>query len=313
MLSIKERICVDLTVPAELVENALKMAYIRYRKIRVPKRSGGYRTIVQPAAELKLIQSWLLANVFSKLPVSEIATAFEPGRSIVKNACAHKNAAYTVRTDVADFFPSIAITDLQRVLSLASSRLPAWATDPDCIQLITKACFDRNGRLPIGYPSSPKIANVVMFNFDEQLTHIISSDKDRFGHGATVTRYADDFVFSTSRRGACREFVTAIRDLMLSIDFPQLRFNEGKTRFMSRARGSTLVTGLRINSQGVVGVHPNYRDHVRLLIKLYAQGKLNLDDVQKLRGHLAFIEHADPRLFTRLSFRYFDKITQLRA
>ena len=92
-----------------------------------------------------------------------------------------------------------------------------------------------------------------------------------------------------------------------------MRLNESKTRFMSRARGSTLITGLRVNGQGVVGVHPNYRDHVRLLVKLYAHGKLRSDDVQKLRGHLAFIEHADPRLFTRLSFKYFDKIAALRA
>ncbi len=50
-----------------------------------------------------------------------------------------------------------------------------------------------------------------------------------------------------------------------------------------------------------------------MLLRLYSTGRLKQEDISKLRGHLAFLEHADPALFTRLSFRYFEEIAKLRA
>jgi len=267
--------------------------------------------MLQPAAEMKMIQGWLLVNVLSKLPVNKVATAFHPGTSIVKNANAHKDSLYSVRVDLVDFFPSIRRDDLMQVLSNAIDILPSWTTQPDFGPLIAKACFGRDGCLPIGYLTSPCIANAVMFDFDRNLEKAIAMNIHRFGH-TVLTRYADDFVFSTDRRGACREFVDTIRELISKTSSPILKINEGKARYMSRAGGSTLVTGLRINQEGIVRVHPKYRDHVRLLLKLYSLGKLAPDDHLRLRGHLAFVEHADARLFTHMSYRYFEEIARLR-
>lgn len=301
-----------MTVPEDLVEQALEKAHIRFRKVHVPKRTGGYRTIIQPSAELKLIQRWLLQNLFTYLPVSGLATAFHSGASIVKNASSHKDSLYSVRVDLANFFPSIKSTDLNRIIVSSRTNLPTWTNDPNVNTLITKACFDSRFLLPIGYPSSPCIANAVMYEIDNKLLNTITTDSSRFGI-ATLTRYADDFVFSTNKRGACRSFIDVIKELLSNTSSPKLKINETKTRYMSRPGGSTLVTGLRINQDGIVRVHPSYRDHVRLLLKLYSIGRLTVDEHQKLRGHLAYIENADPRLFTRLSYRYYEDIARLRG
>lgn len=302
----------ELAVPTQLIENALHAAYIKFRKIRVPKRSGGYRTIVQPAAELKLIHYWLHSRVFSLLPLSRAATAFCPGASIVKNAAIHCESRYSVRVDLENFFPSIRSKDLISVIRTANPDIPSWVADADFDLFVRQACFDRDDCLPIGYPTSPVIANAVMVAFDNELLQLISKDFSRFGC-AKITRYADDFVFSTDKRGACKLFVDEIRALISRTSSPQLSINEKKTRYMSRSGGSTLVTGLRINQDGNVRVHPNYRDHVRLLLKHYAAGALRPEEHQKLVGHLAHIEHADPMLFTRLSYKYFDEIARLRG
>ena len=312
MSSLIEQICADLTVPPQLIDNALDLAHIRYRKIRIPKRSGGYRTAIQPAAELKLIQQWLMTYVLSKLPVSSIATAFQPGTSIVKNAHLHQNSHYSVRVDLEKFFPSLKLADFRKLLAtMGLGMLPSGVTELEFDQFISKACFDREGSLPIGYLTSPCIANALMYEFDKELEGAVTKDVPRFGN-AVLTRYADDFVFSSDKRGACHEFLKSITELSLKTDSPKLRVNSAKTRYMSRAGGTTLVTGLRINQVGLVRVHANYRDHVRLLLKLYSSGNLKEEDVQRLRGHVAFVEHADPRLFTRLSFRYHEEITRLR-
>ena len=278
---------------------------------RPAKRSGGYRTIVQPAAELKLIHSWLNARVLSLLPLSPVATAFRPGASIIKNAYLHRWSRYSVRVDLADFFPSIRCSDLIRVIQEENSIPPTWTGEADLLSFIRQACFDRDGRLPIGYPTSPGIANAVLFKFDNELLQIISEDSTRFGR-AVLTRYADDFVFSTDRPGACRSFVEAVGALTSKTESPRLKINSAKTRYMSRLGGSTLVTGLRVNQDGNVRVHANYRDHVRLLLKHFAAGNLKPEECQKLVGHLAYIEHTDPMLFTRLSYRYFEEIARLR-
>ena len=312
MSSVVERIAADVTVSTQFVEKALALAHVRFRKIRVPKRSGGHRTILQPATELKLIHQWLLVNVLLKVPTSQVATAFCPGASIVKNAATHKDSLYSVRVDLTNFFPSIRSGDLRLAVVAAKTKLPFWALDADVGRLVATACFDQLDRLPIGYPTSPCIANAVMYEFDRALLSRIVTTPSRFGHAA-LTRYADDFVFSTDKRGACREFVDLIRKVVSTTTSPMLEINEGKTRFMSRPGGSVLVTGLRINQSGIVRVHPSYRDHVRLLLKLFSQGSLKLEEHQRLRGHLAFVEHADPGLFTRLSFRYYDEIARLRG
>lgn len=311
MPSIIELVSEELKVPSQLIENALRLAHIKFRKIRVPKRSGGYRTILQPAAELKLIHSWLNARILSLLPLSSVATAFRPGASILKNAYLHRWSRYSVRVDLADFFPSIRSADLIRIIREEASILPAWKGEADLFSFIRQACFDRDDRLPIGYPTSPGIANAVLCKFDHELLRLIGEDSTRFGRGV-LTRYADDFVFSTDKPGACRSFVEAVDSLTSKTESPRLKINSAKTRYMSRLGGSTLVTGLRVNQDGNVRVHANYRDHVRLLLKHFAAGNLNPEECQKLVGHLAYIEHTDPKLFTRLSYRYFEEIANIR-
>lgn len=311
-MKITERMAGELSVPQSLLDSALERAHFRFRKIRVKKRSGGERIMIQPAAELKLVLSWVDARVLSNVPVSEVAAAFKPGASIVNNARTHSQSLYSVRVDLSNFFPSIRSHDLLLALSKSHQVLPGWVFERDFDELVRKACFDKDDRLPIGYMTSPRIANIVMFSIDTVLSTVIARDLLRFGN-ARLTRYADDFVFSTDKKGACNEFLSEIRDVLASTPSPKLSINDAKTRFMSRAGGTTLVTGLRVNNDGDVGIHANHRDHVRLLLKLFSAGRLNPDEHASLRGHLAFLEHADPGLFTRLSFRYHAEIAKLRG
>lgn len=312
MSELYEQIASDMGVPKSLVSSAVNMAYIRYKKIRIKKHSGGTKVLIQPSAELKLVLAWLDAKLLRLLPVSSIATAFEKGTSIVKNAKVHRNSRYSVRVDISDFFGSIKSADLLSTLDGKRVTLPEFVQVPDFKTLISKSCFDEYDRLPIGYSTSPKIANVVMRDLDELLIRTLQESQDEYGKFA-LTRYADDFVFSTDLKGACKKFVAKFENLLANTNSPRLQINRKKTRMMSRDGGSTLITGLRVNSLGGVGVHPNYRDHVRLLLKLFSLGKLKAEETPSLCGHLAFVEHADPRLFTRLAFRYSAEIAKLRT
>lgn len=311
MSDILEKIAADLLLPIDFVRNTVKYAPTRVKRFTIPKRSGGIREIFQPSVNLKPILSWLNAELLTLLPVHPMATAFRLGQSILNNATVHSTSLYSVRIDISAFFPSISHTDLRQVLISCGGLLPTWASHPDGLALVSKVCFDRNGRLPIGYSTSPAIANAVMFQIDTRLAEVISKVSD-YG-SAVVTRYADDFVFSTDKPGACKKFVIAMSEVLDATHSPKLCVNSAKTRFMSRAGGSTLVTGLRVNNLGNVVVHADYRDHVRLLLKLYRDGVLQSDQVPQLVGHLAYVQHVDPALFTKLSFKFYCEIERVRG
>jgi len=302
----------DLQVPTELLNEAISQAHKKIIKVKIKKRDGGHRIAWQPSSELKLIQTWIELKLFSTLPVSNIAMAFVKGKSILDNANAHSKSKYSIRVDLSNFFQSIKSIDLFNVLNEQRCNISEIYFDPESIRTIELVCFDSNKRLPIGYPTSPSIANCVMHKLDLEIIQDISFDVSRFGK-AIITRYADDFIFSTNIKGACAEFLKYITNKLDETASPSLKINHKKNRFMSRSGGSTFVTGLRIGADGGISIHADHRDHIRLLLKHFKNGVLAAEDKEKLRGHLAFIKHADPSLYTKLSYKFYNEIEKLTA
>lgn len=304
------KISANLQLPEQSVVATVRSSHARIRRVAFKKRNGETRVAYQAAVTAKPILHWLRINPLARLPISEAAVGFRVGRSILDNARAHRLSTYSIRIDIKDFFPSITKADVRKTILRAETAIsPQWLVS-DVAELVESVCFERRGRLPIGFPTSPLLANAVMFGLDSALLNDLT-DKERFG-SSLLTRYADDFVFSTDKRGACAEFLANFRGRLAQCNSPVLKVNEEKTRFMSRAGGSTIVTGLRVTNQSEIRVHADYRDHVRLLLHLYKAGRLSADEHIKLVGHLAYIEHVDPKLFTRLSFKYADQISEIR-
>lgn len=301
----------DLNVSHDFVEDALRLSSTRFKKIRIRKSSGGYRTVVRPSAELCLILFWINSEILSLLPIGGIASGFFSGSSILKNAESHKRSLYSVRIDIKNFFGSINSNDLLRVIERSVGLSPIFSCG-GLADLISSACFDDSDSLPMGYPTSPSISNIVMIDIDENIYSDLSKNREIYGN-FRLTRYADDFVFSTDKKGACKDFYRYMCGILSDHKSPDLEINVKKTRFMSRKGGSTIVTGLRITNDGNVRVHSKYRDHVRLLLKLYSENRLNDSEKIRLSGHLSHLEHCDPKLFTRLSFKYYKEISSLRG
>lgn len=306
-----ELISNEISIPKDRIEELLRHGKKRHRTFTIKKRNGDDRSITQPTAELKMIQYWLIENIFSKCQISNISTAFHKDASIHKNATIHRTSKYSVRIDLKDFFHSITINDLARIISKNSNEKNKYFSTEELIYVINNACFDNNDTLPIGYPSSPIISNIVMKEIDEHLLSIITSDVNTFGH-CRLSRYADDFVFSTDKAGACNNFTQTLKKTLHTTLSPKLKINQDKTRYMSRGGGSTIITGLRIDYNGKVRMHSNQKSHVRLLMKLYQHNRLSENDVPKLVGYLAYTESIDPEFFTNLSHRYYQEITRIR-
>lgn len=302
--SIIDVIAKDLNVPVPVVLEGLKRPFKNYKKICIKKRSGGVRVAYHPAVELKMIQAWLVSEVFSIFPISDIAMAYIKNKSILDNARKHRGSDYFVRIDIKDFFESIRFSDLEGVVRSSKGIFPDFVLDKNFLNdIVLHSCFvDSGKKMPVGYLTSPSISNIVMKKFDDSLVYAVASDP--LLKSGVITRYADDFVFSSVKKGACRHFVNIFNKALSECCSPKLVVNKEKTMFMSRKGGRAIVTGLLINGNGNIVLTRSLRDRIRLLLSLREKGSLCEDDKLALAGYLSFVKHVDPSFFTKISFRH---------
>jgi len=308
---LKIKIAYDLDVPVSLIDKAIRGAYSKVKRIRIPKKKGGFREIYQPSRNLKVIQYWLINNIFSHLVVHKSASAYRKKYSIKDNVSQHSKNRYFLKLDIENFFPSITFLDfLPIITTLHESNNTGWALDAESKEIIKRSCFDGRLRLPIGYPTSPIISNAVMFEIDSKLSTELNSNVEKYGN-TTYTRYADDFIFSTDKKGASNEIKTFVEALLLKTKSPRLNINTTKTRFSSSSGGSAFVTGLRICHDGHITIHRKHKDHVRLMLLLFKKEKLKPEENISLKGHINYIRYIDPIFYNKLQRKYFKELSDL--
>lgn len=307
---LRELIAHNLNVSPEFINEAVDLAFRSVKKFNLPKKNEGYRVISQPDSKIKTIQYWLIHNVFNKLPVHESAMAYKKGTSILNNAIAHSKKSYFLKVDLKDFFPSLKFTDLDPIISQWHKKTKSeWEYNDSAKEIIRRCCFDKKGCLPIGYPSSPSISNALMYSFDINLIKKLS-DKDAYGD-VTYTRYADDIIISTNKKNVCNKLLIIALDVINKSKSPKITVNKEKIHFGSSTGGSAVVTGLRVCSNEHITIHRSQKDHIRLLLSLLAKDKLDKQDYESLRGHLAYVMHVDPCFYTKLQIKYLHAIEKL--
>lgn len=308
---LKNKIAYDLDIPVSLIDKAIREAYSKVKRIRIPKKKGGFRDIYQPSRNLKVIQYWLINNIFSHLFIHKSASAYRKEYSIRDNANKHSKNRYFLKLDIENFFPSITFLDFWPIISAwHEGNILDWPLDIEAEEIIKRSCFDSKLRLPIGYPTSPIISNAVMFDIDSKLAMELSSSVEKYGN-ITYTRYADDFVFSTDKKGASNEIKTFVELLLSRAKSPKLKINTAKTRFSSSSGGSAFVTGLRICYDGHITIHRKYKDHVRLMLLLFKEKRLKLAEYASLKGHISYIRYIDPVFYNKLQRKYFRELSDL--
>lgn len=301
----------DLNIPTSLLNEAISRSHKTVTHIKIPKRDGSIRLVYQPSKKIKILQYWLMNNIFNKMNVHDCAMAYQKDRSIKLNAETHQNNRYFLKLDFKNFFPSIKFNDFSTYVSDWSHKNKLEYDIDQLLNIINKSCFlYKDYILPIGFPSSPIISNIVMNKFDTVISEAILN-KDIFGT-CKYTRYADDLTFSTDLKGACKKIKTQVARELREMNSPKLKLNPAKTKFVSSSGGSAYITGLRICNDGHITIHRKYKDKIRLLLSLYKKGQLKKDEIPSLKGHLSYVKNADSPFYTKLQKKYFKTISKLR-
>jgi RNA-directed DNA polymerase len=259
-----------LGLSSRLIFSIIRNKGKHYRRFKIKKSGGGTRDIASPRTYLKVIQWWVLDNIFRGQKFPDNVMGFVRGRGVHSNAQFHLGADHILNMDLKDFFPSIKIDKVKSIFhslgynSIVAEQLSEICTLGDC--------------LPQGAPTSPSLANLTAFDLDHSLTDLAESS------GLKYTRYADDLTFS-SKFKISEDFKLAVA---AKINRRGFSVNERKTRFRGQG-GRMEVTGVVINAHA----QPprQWRNKVRMIFFQATKFPMNFcDRLDELNGYLGSVK-----------------------
>ena len=180
-----------------------------YIRFKIPKKSGKFRNILAPDDDLKALQEIVLKNFLYRFNPHPIAHGFVKEHSPKTNAELHLGAKIIICMDIKDFFPSIKIDRVKRLLDYllpkgVDNDLPGNLPRNEFIDLISEL-VTFNGRLPQGAPTSPAISNLASLGMDKELKTLEST------YGCVVTRYCDDISVSSDYNTKLPQIIKPIK------------------------------------------------------------------------------------------------------
>jgi retron-type reverse transcriptase len=274
----------------------------RYKTYQIPKRTQGqYRTIAQPAKEVKFLQYWMIENILNKLPIHPAASAYVRGKSIKDNANIHVNSEYLLKIDFRDFFPSIKPNDFLQYINMMPDKILTGIDVDYAIRILFwRPRFENILQLAIGAPSSPLLSNILMFNFDKEVSEICMTFMSHY------SRYADDLTFSANDPDTLRKIYGSIEKICHKMKSPSLVINTDKTIFTSK-KHRRRVTGLILSNEGKVSLGRERKRSISAKIHHYTLGDFSKADILKLKGLLAFAMDVEPSFIERMRRKYTTK------
>lgn len=294
----RKHVSETLAIPIHDVVRLVVRAPYTYKKYQIPKKSGGFRSIAQPAKETKVVQQLIIDNVFCLLPVHDCAMAYMRGSSVKKNAQLHRHNQYLSKFDFTNFFGSITGADIEAHLTQC---LGEGLSSQSISDIARVSCIKSNleGKLclSVGAPSSPALSNSILYEFDLK---VYDWCKER---DVVYTRYADDLSFSSNHKGISASIEPFLVKVLTDISYPSLFLNKEKTIHVSK-KHQRRITGLVIANNGSVSLGRHRKRLISSMIHRRVNGSLREDDLHVLQGLLGFAQDVEPIFVARMRVKY---------
>ncbi len=237
-----------------------------YKVFKIPKKSGGYRTIYEPDYTLKMIQENILTNVLNERIISSYAKAYKKGLSLLDNALPHLHQKIVLKLDIKDFFPSI---DFLKVYKKVFPR----NIYPEAVASLLTNLVTYNNTLPQGAPTSSYISNLVLRSFDIKIGSFCQSKNIAY------TRYCDDMTFSGEFNP--QEIINLVKTELFKENFI---LNKKKIKII-KSNKAQIVTGIVCNEK--LSIPRTYKKFIRQ--NMYYINKYGLNN------HLKYINYLDSK------------------
>lgn len=209
-----------------------------YTEFRLPKKSGGYRRITAPDAELLKYQrsklpalEMLWQDIADEFGVEDIQHGFISNRNCVTAAERHIGYRTTISMDIADFFDNVSSDDIRQFS-------PQFGNDPHL--------YHEEGYCSQGFATSPILCNIALI---PTISEIVAYLESTFGEFA-ITVYADDIAISVNeeRHELLNATITNIIEIINNNGF---QIKKSKTRIRYAKHGFRRILGVMVGDNGM--------------------------------------------------------------
>ena len=271
----------------------------QYKHIRIPKKKGGYREIVDPSPRLKLVQREIMSFLQNDLELHthNAAHAYVKQRDILTNANVHKNAKMILGLDIHDFFGSIDRHTLKTQL-LKINNINYFESKKPFLDKIIEPCL-LNNVLPQGSPTSPLLSNLIMIEFDDYVTRVA------YYNNLKYTRYADDIFISGENIEKPIALQIAIQGKLSAIS-PNIKLNKEKTKILRP--GKCYIAGIKLNKENKLVFGSDQK--IKLKHNIYnlfikdLTGECVTEEVQEILGLFNYAHRIEPAYFNYIEQKY---------
>ena len=266
-----------------------KIPFSYYRKIIINREKQ--RELLIPALELRNIQRRILDRILNFKFPSYIHGGIS-GRSIITNAKTHLNQKWIMCLDIRNFFPLVHFKRIYNNFILLNC-------SPEIAKLLTHFTTYEY-QLPQGAPTSPIIANMVLYNFDKRIFNLCKTK------GFKYSRYFDDITISGHRNP---KLIFKKCELITNQEGFKINKNPKKLRIISFDK-EQVVTGLLVNSKKLripFGGIQKIQDILHRLTSGDFSIFINKEPIKikaTIKGYLAFLKSVDLQTAKKLEKKF---------
>lgn len=275
-----------------------------YHITTIAKKNGGTRLLEVPKREMKKLQRYVLDGILAHIPHHAASHGFQAGRSILSYVQPHIGRKVIVKFDLKDYFLTADRLRVRSLFHLAgyppriSKYLAHLCTHGFTDMKLSSYWKYERAHLPQGAPSSPAIADRLLFKLDVRLSGL--AEKLNMNY----TRYADDMAFSSSEKMRTSQTDHLKRLVNIIVEEEGWWLNTDKTRVMPNSQRQRLA-GLIINTKTNVA-RSEYDILKAIIFRIKRNGLLTENRynhphfLEHLKGRIAFFRMTNPQRADKL-------------
>jgi RNA-directed DNA polymerase len=224
------------------------------------------RTIYKPSSTLRDFHVFLTRVLLDHLRVdASVSFAYRRGATLIQAVEPHAKSRAFFQTDLERFFDSITVGLIRKVL--VENQTPVTDLQHHLEHILTLLTID--GKLPIGFSTSPILSNACLLSFDQRLAQI---SRDR---GWIYTRYADDIMLSTQDRADLSDAGSVIENCLAVEIGDGFSLNPAKSKLTTIGRRVKHL-GLVILPSGDIAIDRDVRNRIESWIHFYLRDRAKL-------------------------------------
>ncbi|MFL3317302.1 reverse transcriptase domain-containing protein [Klebsiella michiganensis] len=274
-------------------------------RIQLTKKN---RSLYKCSDKLKTFHLFFTKFIFNEMPTrTDIVFSYRKDVNISDAVRPHGNSEYIYKTDIANFFPSITTSAIKSKILQYKEKLNTIDEEDieRYVERITNLCTI-DGRLPIGFSSSPSISNFCFYEYDNLISQYCNE------HHLIYTRYADDIIISSQKEIKKDELTAVISAMISSNPNMQLSINNKKTKILTK-KYERHILGVSLLTDGKITVSKKTKQDIETKLFLLKTDREKLVDYTKtdeisailsIAGTLSQINNIDKDYLYRLRKKY---------